>query len=78
MMVIGMGKQKGAESCHDEGFGRMAHNIEVYADVIMSKTNILFGVGIVENAFDNTCLIEAILPDHFKKREAELRKSPGN
>jgi hypothetical protein len=74
MMVIGMGKQKGAESCHDEGFGRMAHNIEVYADVIMSKTNILFGVGIVENAFDNTCLIEAILPDHFKKREAELLK----
>ncbi len=74
MMVIGMGKQKGAESCHDEGFGRMAHNVEVYADVIMSKTNILFGVGIVENAFDNTCLIEAILPDHFKKREAELLK----
>jgi len=74
MMVIGMGKQKGAESCHDEGFGRMAHNVEVYADVIMSKANILFGVGIVENAFDNTCLIEAILPDHFKKREAELLK----
>jgi len=72
MMVIGMGKQKGAESCHDEGFGRMAHNVEVYADVIMAKTNILFGVGIVENAFDDTYLIEAILPSQFKKREAEL------
>jgi len=72
MMVIGMGKQKGAESCHDEGFGRMAYNVEVYADVIMAKTNILFGVGIVENAFDDTYLIEAILPSQFKKREGEL------
>ncbi|MFQ3619966.1 MAG: lactate racemase domain-containing protein [Spirochaetales bacterium] len=74
MMVIGMGKQKGAESCHNEGFGRMAYNVEVYADVIMSKANILFGVGIVENAFDDTCLIETILPQNFKKREAELLK----
>jgi hypothetical protein len=46
--------------------------VEVYADVIMAKTNILFGVGIVENAFDDTYLIEAILPSQFKKREAEL------
>lgn len=72
MMVIGMGKQKGAESCHDEGFGRMAHNVEVYADVIMANTRILFGVGIVENAFDDTYLIEAIPPSQFKKRDAEL------
>lgn len=74
MMVIGMGKQKGAESCHDEGFGRMAYNVETYADVIMAKTKILFGVAMVENAFDNTCLIEAVTTENFKKREAVLLK----
>ena len=72
MLAIGMGKQKGAESCHDEGFGRMAHNIEMYADVVMAKANILFGIAIVENAFDNTGLVESVLTADFKKREALL------
>ncbi|MFP3042072.1 nickel-dependent lactate racemase [Treponema primitia] len=72
MMVIGMGKQKGAESCHDEGFGKMAHNVEVYADVIMAKAKILFGLALVENAFDNTCLIESVPTAKFKEREAKL------
>jgi len=72
MLAIGMGKQKGAESCHDEGFGRMAYNVEAYADVIMAKTKVLFGLAIVENAFDNTCHVESVLAAKFKEREADL------
>jgi len=72
MLAIGMGKQKGAEGCHDEGFGKMAHNVETYADVIMAKTKVLFGLAIAENAFDNTCHIESILTANFKEREAAL------
>jgi len=72
MLVIGMGKQKGAESCHDEGFGKMAYYVEKFADVILAKTKILFGIALVENSFDNTCHVEAVLPGHFKEREADL------
>ncbi|MCL2374297.1 MAG: hypothetical protein FWC65_03540, partial [Treponema sp.] len=72
MLAIGMGKQKGAEGCHDEGFGRMAHNVEAYADVILAKTKVLFGIAIVENAFDATCHVESILAAKFKEREADL------
>ena len=72
MLAIGMGKQKGAESCHNEGWGKMAENIETYADVIMAKKNILFGLAIVENAFDKTCHIEAVPKTRFKEREAAL------
>ena len=72
MMVIGMGKQKGAESCHMEGFGRMAHNVETYADIIFKNARILFGIGLIENAFDNTCTIEAIPTNEIKKREKDL------
>jgi hypothetical protein len=72
MMVIGVGKQKGAESCHDEGFGKMAHYVETFADVIIAKTKILFGVAIVENAFDNTCKIEAIPTAQIKAKEPAL------
>jgi hypothetical protein len=72
MMVIGIGKQKGAESCHDEGFGKMAHYVETFADVIMANTKVLFGVAIVENAFDNTCKIEAIPTGEIKAKEPDL------
>jgi len=72
MMVIGMGKQKGAESCHDEGFGKMAYYVEHFGDVHLAKSKILFGLAIVENAFDQTCKIEAVPKDKIKEREPLL------
>jgi hypothetical protein len=74
MMVIGMGKQTGAQSCHDEGFGMMAHNVGLYAGIIMANAKILFGVALVENAFDTTCHIEAVPVKNFKERDAALLK----
>lgn len=72
MAVIGLGKQKGAESCHQDGFGNMAKNIELFGNVILEKAQILFGVAIVENAFDNTGKIEAVPKEKIKTREPEL------
>lgn len=72
MMVIGMGKQKGAESCHDEGFGRMAYYVEHFADVHFKHTKILFGIAVIENSFDATCKIEAIEKGKIKEREPAL------
>jgi len=74
MLVIGMGKQKGAESCHNEGWGKMAENIEAYADVILAKKNIFFGLAVVENSFDKICHVEAVPKSRFKEREEELLK----
>ena len=72
MMVIGMGKQKGAESCHDEGFGKMAYYVEHFGNVHLEKSKILFGLAIVENAFDQTCKIEAVPKAKIKEREPVL------
>lgn len=72
MMTIGLGKQEGAEICHSEGFGKMAHNIQYFGDVHVENRKILFGVGIVENAFDETSIIEAIPRERIKDREPEL------
>jgi hypothetical protein len=52
MMIIGLGKQKGADSCHAYGFGHMAEHLPAMASIMLQKTKILFGVGIVENAYD--------------------------
>ena len=78
MMTIGMGKQKGADICHKEGFGKMAYNIETFADVIMEKTKILFGIAIIENSFNNTHTIESIAKKHIKTREKELLRKAKN
>ena len=72
MLAIGMGKQQGAESCHNEGWGKMAHNIESFADVILAKKNILFGLAVVENAHNKTCIVEAMPAALLKEREEQL------
>ncbi len=72
MMVIGMGKQVGAETCHDLGFGEMAVNIPIFGRSILKHAPILFGIGIVENAYDETCGLEVLLPHEFEEKEPAL------
>lgn len=72
MMAIGLGKQKGAEDCHVEGFGRMAHNVVTFGETILKNAPILFGLALVENAFDDTAHIEAVPRDKIAEREPEL------
>jgi hypothetical protein len=42
-------------------------------DVNIAKRNVLFGVGIVENAYDETALIEIVPAEQLAKREPELQ-----
>lgn len=72
MVAIGCGKQKGANSLHGYGADKFATLLPDAYDVIRSKANILFGMGIVENAKEETAIIEAIPSDNFREREAEL------
>ena len=72
MMVVGMGKHVGAIACHDEGFGMMAKNIPEFAEVVMKKVPILFGVALVENAYEQTCLLKAIPAKSIPSVEPEL------
>ncbi len=72
MMAIGLGKQAGAEVVHSDGMGRIAQNIPAAAKVILEKAPILLAIPCIENAFDETCKIEAIHKDDILKREPEL------
>jgi hypothetical protein len=73
MMLIGLGKRNGAVIYHrafkDFSFPRIARGV---APMVMQKCRILAGVAIVENAYDETGLIEAVLPEQIESREAEL------
>jgi hypothetical protein len=73
MMLIGLGKHAGAKIYHrailDYSFRDIIHAV---ADVVLKKCKVLCGVGIVENAYDQTALIEAVPPEKFYEREKEL------
>ena len=74
MLVVGLGKQKGAESVHSDGRDNMARNIPANGRVALENSKILFAIPCVENAYDETALIEAIPTDQIFDREPELLK----
>jgi hypothetical protein len=53
MIAIGLGKQRGAETCHVYGFKHMGVHIPAMARLAIDKAPILFGIGTVENAYDH-------------------------
>lgn len=73
MISIGLGKQKGAEACHQMGFKYMAENVPAMAKVIMKKTPFLFGVATVENAFDKIATVEVLTPEEVIEMEPALQ-----
>lgn len=72
MMVIGLGKQKGAAICHDLGFGRMAENISDLGRRVLEKGKVLFGLAMLENAHHETCRLEILKGNEIEKREPAL------
>lgn len=74
MMAVGLGKQKGAERVHSEGMGKIGENILSIASVMLEKGPILFAIPCIENAYDETCHIEAIDASDILIREPELLK----
>lgn len=74
MMVIGMGKQVGAETCHNMGFGDMAYNIPVFGKSIIRHAPVLLGIGIIENAYDDTCKLAVLPAEEIFEAEPGLLK----
>lgn len=73
MISIGLGKQKGAEACHQLGFKHMAEHVPAMAKMTMSKMPILFAVATVENAFDKVAEITVLAPQEIEEKEIKLQ-----
>lgn len=74
MMTIGMGKHVGAQVCHRAGFGQMHHLVPLFGHEVLQSGKIAFGLAVLENAYDETCHMEALLPGEIEEREPELLK----
>ena len=73
MIVIGMGKIQGATHMHWHGMDRFPEVLPEAATTIMEHSSFLFGVGMVENAYDQTAIVETLLPNTLLEHEAELQ-----
>ena len=73
MLLIGLGKCEGATIYHraiqDASFDQIVRSV---AGTVLEKCRILAGLAIVENAYDQTARIEAVLPQQFEEREKQL------
>jgi hypothetical protein len=73
MMTIGTGKHRGAVQAHRAnirlGYERM---ITALGSAMLRSGRIAFGLGIVENGYDETALVEAFLPEDLEAGEREL------
>ena len=73
MMLIGLGKHRGATIYHraimNYSFGQIVRSV---AREVLSRCRVVAGLGIVENAYDQTALIRAVAPHEFEEREREL------
>lgn len=73
MLMIGLGKRDGASVYHRANqtiaFDRL---IRTVIPVILARRSVTLGIAVVENAFDEIGMIEAVEPDRLLDREPEL------
>jgi hypothetical protein len=73
MMLIGLGKHEGAKVYHrafaDFSFDQIVRSA---ARRVMDKGRVLGGLGIVENAHDETALLRGVRAEEMEEREKEL------
>lgn len=73
MMLIGLGKHEGAKVYHrafaDLSFDRIARSV---SQRVIERGRVLGGLGIVENAYEDTALLRGVLPQELEDAEKQL------
>jgi hypothetical protein len=74
MASIGLGKHAQALALHAYGVKGIRDYMVEAGGAVFASGKVLFGVGIVENAYEETAVVEAIPPERVVERERELLK----
>ncbi len=72
VMAIGLGKKIGAESIHAYGVYGLKNHIPQVARVMLEKSAVIMGLGLVENAYDKTAKIIGIAPEKIEETEKQV------
>lgn len=74
MLVIGLGKHRGCASLHRLGFDNFPWALGEAAEQLLKQVPLLGGLAIVDNAYDEPMVLEAVLPEELLERDRELLK----
>jgi hypothetical protein len=72
MIAIGLGKQRGADVFHRQGYGRFGELIPAVARHTIARGSIRFGLALVENGEAHLEHVEAVPAEDMLERETEL------
>lgn len=72
MCVIGLGKHKQALEIHRHGVYGLKNLIVPTAKQVLKHGNVILGIALSENAYDETSVIKAVLPENFVEEEKKL------
>lgn len=72
MIAIGLGKQQGAEVLHESGFKNMARLMPMFARTTLKSQNIVAGLGIIENAYEEVYDLVGVTKQEIIDKEPEL------
>ena len=72
MLSVGLGNHEGAKLVHSLGVKGLKDYAVDFARIILEKAPILCGLGILENAYDETYMLNATTPKDFGKVDREL------
>src|SRR5664279_1962866 len=72
MIAIGLGKQRGAETFHRQGFATFHELIPAVATYTLAHAPIPFGLALVENRLARLMHVETVLAGRIAEREREL------
>lgn len=71
MIAIGIAKHAGASAFHMQGFPEFSRRVPEAAECFLQQAPVAFGVGIVQNAYDEICTISVAEPDDIMRMDRD-------
>ena len=72
MLTIGLGNQHGAYICHSQGDDEMSYRIGLNGRAVIATGKVIFGVALLENAFDKTFDLAVLPAEQIPEEEPKL------
>jgi hypothetical protein len=72
MLAVGMGRARGAQMVHRLGWGAMVEAVESIGGAALERLPVVGGIAVVENAREQTALVEGLSPEEIPVGESRL------
>ena len=72
MIAIGLGNHEGASMFHAQGYKNIPHLLPELGQIFLDKCKFAFGIGVLQNAYDDICTIKKCDKSNMIEMDAEM------